>query len=359
LSYVQRVAVPDSSADAPIGFEINYPQELVTGTSNFMEYSINNGKTWVAITSSELNIETLIPASTVTNDLTMQIRVKATTTEPASLATDLAIQRRPATPSENDVKFDGISETVLVDDTLEYRMGTTGDFTSVSDGETFIPVDVAEASHSYQIKVKATDTTFASAARTITVPARPAAPTAVYDIINDRITGVTTAMEFSLDDGETWTDCSGTILDRSIFGYEEIVVQLRIRATDKAPVSFVQDISVFSNPDAETLENEMPQDELMLSDEEEQTTEIDLPDDSEATAPEDEEPDTDDESDSAPSDDEQTDDDLKPSDDDGTEQLPDNPEPSNDTEENHLDNYDQEETENNEDSTGNNAENGL
>ncbi|MGG3890644.1 hypothetical protein, partial [Metabacillus fastidiosus] len=128
--YKPNVPIPLTEADAPTGFAVDIANEKVTGTSNLMEYS-TNGTSWTAITGNELNISTIIPAATAVNDLTLKIRMKKSADLLASPATDVIIARRLPTPLAANVKFDGINETIILDDTMEYRLGTTGDYTAV------------------------------------------------------------------------------------------------------------------------------------------------------------------------------------------------------------------------------------
>uniref|UniRef100_UPI00286F40FB hypothetical protein n=1 Tax=Anaerosporobacter sp. TaxID=1872529 RepID=UPI00286F40FB len=242
-SEVKDITVPDGPAQAPTGFQVDIKNEKVTGVSNLMEYS-TNGTSWKAITGDTLDISAIIPAATAVLDLTLKIRVKATTTIPASQIAEVVIPRRIATPLAANVKFEGTSETILLSDTMEYRLGTTGDYISVEEGKTCLDVTVDNVAKSYQIRVKATDEQFASLPLTVTVAKRATAPSVVYTAVSDSITGVSTAMEYSLDGGLTWISATEKIIPRSVLGNEAIVVKIRIKATVTAAKSEVKDIIV-------------------------------------------------------------------------------------------------------------------
>ncbi|WP_310602305.1 hypothetical protein, partial [Anaerosporobacter sp.] len=246
-NYSFNVPVPLTEADAPTGFAVDIKNEKVTGVSNLMEYS-TNGTSWTEITGDELNISSIIPAATASSDLTLKIRLKKSETFLASQATEIVIPRRIATPLAANVRFEGISETILLSDTMEYRMGTTGNYTTLEEGKTYIDVTVDNTAKSYQIRVKATDEKFASVPLTVKVVKRAAAPAVVYTAASDAITGVSTAMEYSLDGGLTWISATEKTIPRSVFGNETALVKVRVKATATAAKSEIKDVTVPDGP---------------------------------------------------------------------------------------------------------------
>jgi len=125
---------------------------------------------------------------------------------------------------------------------MEYRVGTTGAFTPV--GGSFIDVKTANwtATRTFQIRVAATASEFASATINVSVPARPAMPSVVYNSTTDAITGVRTTMEFSLD-GDDWTIVTSTAIPRAQIG-SATQVFIRVRATATVPASLSMTITV-------------------------------------------------------------------------------------------------------------------
>ena len=239
-SQIRNVDVPNAGAAAPDGFDLDMHNETVTGVSDLMEFS-TSGITWTAITENPLNIASLVSAA---NDVTLRIRYMAANDDPASLAAYIVLPHRPAAPATSDVRFDGLTESIKLTDSMEFRAGTTGDFKSVPVGETAIPVNIGISSQNYQVRSKATDTMFASATRAVTVPVRAAAPNAMYNSTTDIITAVSTAMEFSLDGGESWTTVSGLSIPRSVFGESAATVMIRTKATSSAPSSNIRNVAV-------------------------------------------------------------------------------------------------------------------
>jgi hypothetical protein len=239
-SGIKAVDVPKAGAAAPTGFELNTHDETVAGVSDLMEFSIN-GTSWTAITVNPLNIANIIPTE---NDITLRIRYKAGNGEPTSLAANIILPKRPPAPTSADVRYDGLTESITATDLMEFRVGTTGSFTAVPAGAIKIPVNAGSSTQGHQIRTKATDTMFASATHTVTVPARATAPSTMYDGLADMITGVSNAMEFSLNDGEAWTSITASNIPRSVFGNNAKSVMVRIRATAAAPSSEIRSVAV-------------------------------------------------------------------------------------------------------------------
>jgi len=259
LSLVRIVEVPGGPATAPVGFEIDFVHEVLTGVAPGMQWS-TDGTAWTDITTNELNIAARIPAATATANTNLMIRVAATATAPPSHAAEITLTPRPATPATAAVRFDGFTETISVDDTMEFRIGVSGEWIRVDQGQTSISATIGAANATRQIRVRGTYDRFASAALNVTAPRRPAAPNAVYQAATDRITGVSNAMEFSLDNGVTWTRLTANNIPRDTFGYNAISVQVRIAATSTAPVSYIAFVQVPDGFAATPIASVIPKD---------------------------------------------------------------------------------------------------
>jgi hypothetical protein len=184
------------------------------------------------------------------NPGTIYVRYMGSAAVTASPFTAITIPRRPAAPTNAEASFDGINEVINVSSpgTMLYRRGTTGAFNSVPGGQ--IPGNVAGNSQRVQLRFAATATAFESSIATVTVPGRRSAPQARYDASNDRIVGVTNAMEFStVGAGGPWTDITANNITRAEFGAATIV-WVRIRATATLPVSTARAVTVFTAPGA-------------------------------------------------------------------------------------------------------------
>jgi hypothetical protein len=240
-SAVRSIDVPGEGEVFPKGLALDTRSETVTGVSSLMEFS-TNGTSWTTISSSTLNISNMIPAANASSDVTLRVRYRAAGGSPASFAVNILIPRRPAAPT--GVRFDGLTESINATALMEFRVGTTGDFSVVPAGDTSIPVSIGTASQVYQVRVRAADTTFVSATHAVTVPVRAAAPNAVFNSTQNTITGVSSLMEYSLNNGTTWTSVSTSSLTRSVFGNAATTVMVRVRATANAPSSNIRTVEV-------------------------------------------------------------------------------------------------------------------
>jgi len=247
ISLVRVVEVPDGPAAAPAGFEIDFAREVLTGVAPGMQWS-TNGTTWTNISTNEIDIASIIPTAASTADTTLMVRIASTATVPASRAAEMILTPRFATPTTAAVRFDGFTETISINDTMEYRVGSSGEWNQVAPGQASISVTIGTANVTHQIRVRNTNDRFASEIRSISVPRRPNAPSATYNPASDAITGLTATREFSLDNGTTWTRVVGTTITRNVLGNDAITVQIRIAATATAPFSLVSIVEVPNGP---------------------------------------------------------------------------------------------------------------
>jgi hypothetical protein len=103
--------------------------------------------------------------------------------------------------------------------------------------------DNINAAVTYMVRASATDDGFASATVTVAVPARAAAPNAVYNATSDAITGVTAAMQFTTPT-ETWQSVTGTSITREILTDGERTVSVRVAATPTARASQTRQVAI-------------------------------------------------------------------------------------------------------------------
>jgi len=246
ISHVRVIDVPQGPSASPTGFAIDFAREVVTGVATGMQRS-TNGTAWTNIIGNELDIASLIPAATANNSTLLRIRYAPTATTPPSEAYIIPLIPRAATPTTAEVRFDGFSEVLIFNDTMEYRQGTSGAWISVSPGQTSMPVSIGTSNTTWQVRVRGTYNQFPSALRSATSPARPTAPRATYNIVNDEIRSVSTAMEFSIGSPNNWMDVNATTISRSEIGNNATSVYIRTRATQSVPHGWYVVIAV---PDA-------------------------------------------------------------------------------------------------------------
>jgi hypothetical protein len=230
-----------SAFAADVTTAVDYETETID-TTGYTEYSLN-ATAWKPIWSDALDVSSLISTSK-----TVPVYLRAD----ADAAYDTAtLPKRPAAPAATDVPFvvsagDGVDESYIdIDDDYEYSVDlfnwTVADVVG-------LPVPGA-GSASVSVRLAATNSDFASVARTVAVPAAPAKPTAKYVLASDTITPVTLAQEYSVDGGYNWDDVEATALTRTDLGSDEVEVWVRVKATATARPSAIT-VVVYPGSDA-------------------------------------------------------------------------------------------------------------
>ena len=250
----------------------NSTTDLITGVASTMQFStddlsLGDAMVWHPCSGRTIPRGGAAPGSGFGGAVTVHVRTTPTATRAASaIRTITALPTMPPTPMPTGISFNTFTEEITgVNDTMEYRIGTSAGFTAVPAGETSIAVSVGTAVQIYQIRVKETTAPDpeapASATRNISVPARAAMPSAAYNSSTDMITGVSTAREYSLDNGTTWVSCTGTAIPRDVFGNFAATVWVRTKATTTRPASLHRVVAVPDAPDVAptgiTLSNEL------------------------------------------------------------------------------------------------------
>lgn len=206
----------DSSPAAPsVTFEFDgydASGKLIGKFSEACQYSIDGGLTWRDTDAAAAGNLQSGDAENINTTNGIWARTKASGTTKASVPKKISIVRANA-PSItiNDVTMDNKAKLSSLATGLEYRVnigsttGTWTDFTSGND------IQLSQAG-SIDVRSKAAGTAMPGYTTTITVQA---APTADIDYSAEKITGVTSAVEWSKDGGSTWTSVSGTSIDLS------------------------------------------------------------------------------------------------------------------------------------------------
>ncbi len=181
----------------------------ITGVDATMEYSTNNGNSWIKLSGGGSEINNL-PAG----DVLIRYADNPTGGGNASDAIKLTIKQPAATPTISNDQIGHVSKNggkdgkiINVDTTMQY---------SIDNGITWKEVEGTEitglAAGDVQIRVKATDTVNDSAPTTVTIKEPGTAPTLNSDNVKDvsvnggtdgKITGVTDKMQYSIN-GKPW-----------------------------------------------------------------------------------------------------------------------------------------------------------
>ncbi|WP_162309371.1 S-layer homology domain-containing protein [Cohnella abietis] len=216
---------------------INGNNGSLTNVTSAMEYKKGTGGSWQDLTGTSL---------TGLEPDTYYVRAKATSSAFASVAQTVTIAAFNASHESTPVAvidYAGEQLTGLVPNAPYTINGT--DVTANSDGEVTIDESWLRTTVNVVKKGNGTTTTD-SAAQTISLPARPATPTAgktdetSINGNNGTLTNVTSSMEYKKGTGGSWTDVTGT----SLTGLEPDTYYVRVKATSSAFASESQQVTI-------------------------------------------------------------------------------------------------------------------
>ncbi|MEK0314842.1 S-layer homology domain-containing protein [Cohnella sp. 56] len=250
-SAAQSLAVP-SRAAAPTG--VNHTDEsypgagdgTLTGVTNELEYKLNSDSTWTSITGT--TVANLLPG-------TYEVRTKATATTFATASVTVTIASVAATPETTpaaEIDYVGEKLTGLTPNGKYTVNGTS----ATADARGELALEGSWIGTTLAIVKKGNGTNLAdSAAQSLAVPSRAAAPTGVnhtdesYPGAGDgTLTGVTNELEYKLNSDSTWTSITGTTVANLLPGTYE--VRTKATATTFATASVTVTIaSVAATPE--------------------------------------------------------------------------------------------------------------
>ncbi len=205
-------------AAAPSGLSYNPVTCIVSGVSNTMQYRVQGATTWTAISSTTLNVESLLSK---TSNVNLEIRYgPISNVSSSSTSSIVVLNQLPAAPTFNkDLEREVI--TGFSSD-KSYQYNTTGSATSwsavtLNNGEFNISSLISTSANVYiYIREARTADLPATAAAQILIPMRPAAPSSpqlVYTNINYPnkavLTGLSSYMEYKKSTDSTWSNYMG------------------------------------------------------------------------------------------------------------------------------------------------------
>ncbi|MCL2200513.1 MAG: hypothetical protein FWB75_00980 [Oscillospiraceae bacterium] len=188
--------------EAPAQLTLNTATERLDGgiPGRVYQHSVN-ATAWTNVTAAadgSIAVTGLIAA----NARDVHIREAATALLPFSDHATFTLPGRRAAPAAPALVFNSTAypdQAVLtgLDSTMEFRLSTTAAWTAF-DGAA--PVfNIPAATQTYQIRIMATEDNFVSTVRSIPLPARRAAPNVTINTTTERLAGVTTAHEVSIN----------------------------------------------------------------------------------------------------------------------------------------------------------------
>ncbi|WP_373844869.1 DUF5050 domain-containing protein [Clostridium sp.] len=205
-SQIITLTKPTAPSGITFSFDGTDAGKLKNATTD-MEYSLDAGNSWTAITVDSPDLSSEISSITASNDI--RVRTKAAGTNKASDPQIIDIVQ--ASPPSVTSSIDLTGNITITGTTSAMEYSNDGG-SSWTDALSTISIPSMSAGSTIQIRNKASGTAMAGNPTAITVQAAPAAG---IDYSAETITGVTNAMEWSEDGGSTWTDVSGTSIDLS------------------------------------------------------------------------------------------------------------------------------------------------
>lgn len=236
-----EIVIPQLAA-GPAG-HLDYANEVITSLDNGSYQYSTNGTSWTGITVSDgqWNISKLITSSAKT----LYLRKAATSTSPITAAVTFALPGRLSAPSApkfvyNSSNYPGKAVLSGLSAGIQYKKSTDTVWTDVTSSAD-IPFDIPTASVSYNIRIKATDQSFTSSSKTITLSTAGSAPSCSYNSTTEKITSLSTRMEMKVGNG-AYTDVTSTtfLTTELIDGLSRgntITITVRFKATETAPAS--------------------------------------------------------------------------------------------------------------------------
>lgn len=234
--------------NAPSGVTFSFSgadQYILKNATTDMEYSLNGGTSWTAITGANPDLSSQISNITAANDI--RIRTKAAGTSKASDPQIIDIIQASPPNVTSSINLTGTVTITGATSSMQYSIDGGSSWT---DASSTISITSMSAGSTIQIRNKASGTAMAGNPTAITVQAAPAAG---IDYSAETITGVTNAMEWSEDGGSTWTDVSGTSIDLSgiIPASGSTTVYVRNKATSTT-LGLSKTVTVTARPDTPT-----------------------------------------------------------------------------------------------------------
>jgi hypothetical protein len=219
----------------------------LTGVDTTMEYSLDSGATWQKVTAAPMDVTGVVAGKDI------KVRTAGTGTVLASDSTTVASVTQGTTPSGAAFTATGDTTGTItgVTDTMEYTSDGGTNWTAVPAGKTSVDLTGLTTSSHIEVRVAAKDTKLASTAQDLGNPTQASQPTtgsfAATSDTAGTITGVTDAMEYSIDGGTTWTKVTtgATSVDLTNLTSGKDI-KIRVAATDTVLASASQDLGTLT-----------------------------------------------------------------------------------------------------------------
>ena len=200
-----------AGASVPV-VSVDCENEQLIASELTLEWSQDNGRTW-SVCKTPMNVGEYAGRE-------LLFRVPGTTEKPASASVPVTIPRRENTPA---VDVDVVSETINTTPAMEYSLNGGLSWTQAP-----MSLDVSQMTgEAVLVRTAHTSSSFASHAVSVTVPTRAGSVNVSVDMEKE-ILNTTTGMDYSLDNGRTWTQAPAGL---NVSGMTGSVVLVRSHGT--------------------------------------------------------------------------------------------------------------------------------
>ena len=164
--------------------ELNPNTYIVTGVSSSMQYMAQGGTSWTSISGTSLNLSSYAQSD---QEVPIMIRMKSTSTTSPSTPYTILLPKLAAAPTTLSIDYEAEKIVGFQPNlTYQYRIDNASwSNISLSNLTFAISSKITSANRILGIRIAGTDSTKLSGEWQVTLPARPAAPTAPAFIYND------------------------------------------------------------------------------------------------------------------------------------------------------------------------------
>ena len=187
-------------------------------TTTQMQFSLDGGGTWTTCSDGSTDLSSVIASITETNDLKVKRLGDGTTADSYTYIINIDKAMTPSagktdctTLANDDGKLTGVTTA------MEYKLSTADSWISGTGSDI-----IGLAPGTYLVRVKARMTTLASDTQSLSIGAYSAVPATIpattfsFDGANaNQLMATTPQMQYSLDGGSTWANCSAGSTDLS------------------------------------------------------------------------------------------------------------------------------------------------
>lgn len=233
--------------ESPIlnGVTSNDVDNTISGMTNLMEFSIDNGTSW-------MNYDNNLPS--LEGEITILIRLKAMGTTFEGIAGSFVFTKSAQEAPIVTFSFDGVNAGKLVgsDTTMEFSLDGGTTYTAISEVDmtlSLVEIESINFTDDIRIRLPETETHYESDSTVLDILEASALNGVLMNDTDNTLSGMTTSMEFSIDGGSTWIKFNDNIPDLN----GEISVLVRMYASSMTQVGDPQSFDFLKSTSAEPI----------------------------------------------------------------------------------------------------------